>query len=444
MKKSLAFILSCLPFLSYGQDAYTLKFLPQVHQSQWSNASNQTDAKISIGLPVISGTSFSFYNSGFTYHELFHKIDENTTSIRPGEFIDRLKDKNLINIGANISLISVNVALPDFSVGFSVNDKIDMRFNYPKDLFKFFWYGNGAYIGKTLDIGSFALNASWYREYALHGTKNYKKWTFGASPKLLFGKVNINTRESSLKITTAEDFYAISANTKMNVETSGFSDSTDKALGNDGIDAVGSKNMGFGIDLGAKYQVNDQIAISAGVNNLGSIKWNNKVHNFTAGPSSFTFDGFNGDNLFKGDTSILSTSQFLDSIKNTIKFDKNSAGYKTALPYELFVMGTYALTEKHSFGAQLNAQRFNKKFVFAGTLYYQLTLSEHFSGSLSYTAKSNSFFNLGMAIVARFSPVQFYFATDNWWASIKPLDSKNVNLHMGINLAIGNKDKSKK
>lgn len=447
MKRYFLFIALCLPFISQAQDAYTLKFLPQIQQSQWSNASNQTDAKITVGIPVLSDISFFFYNSGFSYRSVFQKENDSTTRISPGKIIDKLKDKNLLGFGTTISLLSVNYAAEDYSIGFSINDKAYLQFNYPKDALRLLWYGNGPYIGQEVNVGKFGLNASWYREYALHLTKNHEKWTFGASPKLLFGKVNINTAASSLNIYTEPDYYAITATANMNIQTSGIADSTDRNNNNVPSGSqyfFNSKNVGLGIDLGAKYQYSDRLSFSAGINNLGYISWKSQVHNYVSGPSKIQFDGFRlEDYLSGGDSSLLSTQRFLDTVKNLVKFEKNSDAYKSSLPYEAFVIANYALTDKHAVGFQLNTERYYQKNVWAGTLCYQLTLGKHFSGALSYTAKSSAFFNLGGGITARFGGVQIYFATDNWWASVQPLNSKNTNMHFGINLAFGDSGRKK-
>jgi hypothetical protein len=445
MKKYLLAGLLSLPFAASAQDAYTLKFLPELQQSQWVNPTNQTDAKMSFGLPVLSGVSFYLFNSGFTYNSLFHRVNDSTMAIHPNDFIDKLKNRNLVALGANVSLLSMNLAYENFSVGFSVTDKADVRFVYPKDLFKFAWYGNGAYIGQSLNIGNFGLKASWYREYALHGTYNYGRWTFGASPKLLFGKTNINTRESYLQVYTAPDYYAITAMTEMNIETSGIADSNDRKEGNMSFPgyAFNRRNVGLGIDLGAKYDVNEKLDIGGGINNLGYIKWKSNIHNYTAGPTSFTFDGFKLEDFFQGDTNFISTDQYIDSVSKLIKFEKNSKSYKTSLPTEFYVIGNYKFDDRNTLGAQINMQRFSKKMIFASTLCYRLKVSKHFTGALSYSMKSSSAFNLGGAVIVNFGGAQFYLATDNWWAAVKPLDAKNTNLHMGINAVIGDRFKKK-
>ena len=442
--KKLQLLLSilALPAFTFAQDAYTMKFLPQLQQSQWGAAANETDAKISIGLPVISSTSVNLYNTGFTYHDLFHKVNDSTTAIHPGDFIGKLKSNNFLCFGVSVSLLSFTYAKPDYSIGFSINDRADFQFRYNKNLFNLLWHGNGAFLGQNVDIGNFGVNAMWYREYALHGTRKYKKWTFGASPKLLFGKTNINTQSSSVSLYTDPDFYALTANANINVQTAGIQDSNDSKNGTtpNAHDYIfNTKNKGLAIDLGAKYELNDKITIAGGINDLGYIRWQGQVHNYSSGNTSFTFNGFDAQSYLQGDSNFISSKQFTDSITHIVKFKETSDAYTTALPYELYAMGTYKLNDHHMFGLQINGQHFYKSMIYAATLCYQFQAGKHFTGALTYTAKRGTPFNIGGGIIARFAGMQWYFATDNWWAAVKPLDSKNVNLHMGINIVLGDK-----
>ena len=442
MKKLLITLLVLLPFIGSAQDTYTLKFLPQLQQSQWFNATNQPDAKISIGLPVLSSFSFYIYNSGFTYHDMFSKVGDTALAVHMGSFIDKLKDKNYIGFGASYSLFSACVSLKQFTVGLSVNDRMDVQFNYPKDMFKLLWYGNGAYLGKTLEIGNFGINASYYREYALHAAVNYNKWTFGISPKLLYGKANINTKETSVKLYTDPAFYDLTATANINIQTSGIPDSNDNKNGflNSGEKVrsyfFNTQNKGYGVDLGVKYNFTKNLSLAAGINDLGYINWNSTIHNYTAHGNTFTFDGLHADNYFQGDSNIVSATKIVDTIKKLIKYDKNSEVYSTTLPYEVYGMVNYRL-KHHWFGLNVTAKKFSDDWLYAGTLSYQLKFGRHFTGALTYTAKSNAAFNIGGALILQFFHMQWYLATDNWYAAVKPLDSKNMNVNMGMNIVFG-------
>jgi len=441
MKKIILAVLGIWPLFAHSQEIYTMKFLPQLAQSQWSNATNESDNNLSIGLPVISGTSFYFYNSGFTYNDLFKKVNDSTTAIHPGQFINGLKTNNYLSLGVNVSLFSISMKLPKgFTAGFSVNDRADVMFSYPKAFLSLLWYGNGPDIGKSVDVGNFGLNATWYREYAVHINKQYGKWTFGASPKLLFGKTNINTKESSFKLYTDTGYYALTGTANMNVQTSGMHDSDNQNQFNSASNYIfNSQNKGLAIDLGAKYEINDKFSVAAGVNDLGYIHWKSAIYNYTAN-SSFTFNGFDASGYFQGDSNIISSQKLTDSVSNLVKFNNNVSSYTTYLPYNLYGMGFFKL-RKQVIGLELSAERFNKTYLYAATASYQINLGRHFTADLTYTAKTATPFNIGGALIFQFLHLQLYFVTDNWWAPIDPLNSKNVNLQFGMNLVFGHKKK---
>ncbi|MFM2223952.1 MAG: hypothetical protein RJA07_154 [Bacteroidota bacterium] len=440
MKKLILLMLCFVSLAAMAQDEYTFKFLSQINQSSFYNASNKTDAKISVGLPMLSSNSFYLYNNGFTYHDLIKKVDDTTAQLQLGNVIDKLKNKNYIGFGSSLSLFSFNYAKQKFSVGFSVNERMMFQFNYPGDLLKLIWNGNGNYLGQNLEIGNFEVNLSYYREYATHFTYKYKKWQFGASPKILFGKANINTAQSSITLLTDPTTFKLSTQANFNVQTSGFPDSTERK--NAGVPTVknyifNTANKGFAIDLGATYQYNEKLKITVGINDLGSIKWKSRTHNYTMTNARVDFEGVNVADMVDSNSTISQT-KLVDSLKNIFKYKTNEESYKTRLPLSMYAMATYELSKHHSFGAQLTTNTFHANYISALTLFYQLKLSKHFSASMSYTNKSNSPFNLGGGIVVQLLGMQTYFVTDNWWAAVKPLDSKNANFRFGMNIVIGN------
>ena len=449
MKKALYILGLLMPFAVKGQDNYTLKFMPQLQQSQWFCPTNQPDAAVSIGLPGLSGASFYIYNSGFTYHDVFKSPNDSQKSVNMGAIFNQLKPINYVTAGISVPLFSINVAKENYSFGFSINDKADFQFSYPDNTFKLLWYGNGYYLGKNLQVGNFGLNASWYREFALHAAVTSGNWTFGASPKLLFGMTNINTVQSSLVVNTnPNDFYKVTATANMNIQMSGIADSTDNNKGgyfNTTANALGyvfnPGNPGFAIDLGAKYAFDEHLNVGGGINNLGFISWRSNIHNYTVDNASFVFDGLHAENYLQGDTTSLISTTLHDSIKNIIKFNKNSDHYMTYTPYDIYLMGNYDL-RNNWFGLELSARRFNGFFLYSATACYQLRLGKYFSGVLTYTVRNYAPFNIGGGIVLRALGMQFFAVTDNWYAAVVPLDSKNANLNFGMNLAFGNRKKT--
>jgi hypothetical protein len=441
MKKIiLTFSLCWIAIFAHAQDEYTLKFLSQINQSSQVNASNRTDAKITIGLPALSSNAFYLFNNGFTYNDLILKNADGSLLIQPGNVIDKLKLRNHLGFGSNISILSFNYATPKFSAGFSINEKVTFKLTYPGDLFKMLWNGNGAYLGDTLQIGNFEINANYYREFATHFTYTYKKWQFGLSPKFLFGKANINTAQSSILFNTDANYYALSADANMNVQTSGFPDSTEQK--NNAAPTAknyifNTANKGYALDASAKFQYNEKLNFVGGFTDWGYISWKSRVHNYTMDNAHVTFSGVNIADLVDSNSTINS-GKLTDSLQKIFHINHNQEAYNSRLPLGLYAMANYQFNKHHSAGVQLSTNSFHKNTVFAMSVCYQYKLSKHFSAALTYTNKTYSPFNLGGGLTLQFLGMQYYFVTDNWWAAIKPLASKNMNFRFGMNIVIGN------
>ncbi|NCX95948.1 MAG: hypothetical protein EBX41_05980 [Chitinophagia bacterium] len=432
--------------LLHAQNSNTMGFMEQLPQSQWICAANMVNNKITIGLPAVSGISLGLYNSGFTYHDVFKNAGNDRTAIRIGNVIDKMKSTNYVGFDMNMALFSLTYAKKDLAVGISANEHFDFRFNYPKDIFALLWYGNAPYIGTNLEIGNFGINSSWYREYALHVTKKFNKLTVGVSPKLLYGKMNIYTKQTSVKLYTDAEYYALTTTAALDIRTSGIPDTNDLKGNNSyyGTDYVmNTKNGGFAIDAGARYYITPKLDIGAGVYNLGSINWNSRVHNYKAATQPITFDGIHAEQFLQSDSSSINFDKLTDSLRNLLEFSKNSTPYKTVLPYSLYAIVNYKAGESHYFGGRLNLERFNKTFLFSATLNYQFRLSKHFTLDGSYTYKNKSAFNIGGGLIVQLLNMQWYIVTDNWWAAVKPLDTKNMNISMGMNAQFGNRVKKK-
>jgi hypothetical protein len=266
---------------------------------------------------------------------------------------------------------------------------------------------------------------------------------------MLFGKSDIHTAASSLTLYTDPNYYQLTAAAKMNIQTSGIPNidsSNQKTIDEKYIRSYlfNTANKCFAIDLAARYQFKDNLIFAAGMNDVGFINWRSNIYNVTSDVSSFTFDGIHAQDFFQNDTSsTISSQKYLDSISNKLKLKKNYDSYRTMIPMNFYAMATYQLTLKHRFSAMFNWYSFEHQQSRALTLGYQYKLSKHFSVAATYTGKSRSAFNLGGGLIFQFLNMQWYFVTDNWWAAVKPLDSKNVNLRFGMNIVWGNSDKKK-
>lgn len=94
----------------------------------------------------------------------------------------------------------------------------------------------------------------------------------------------------------------------------------------------GLDGKGFGIDLGATYQLLDNLTLSAAITDIGVIKW--KGSEATLTPETFSFDGFH--HIGSEDEPITDESdldqevdQFEEDAKQLIRFNPEQDKYST-------------------------------------------------------------------------------------------------------------------
>jgi hypothetical protein len=212
--------------------------------------------------------------------------------------------------------------------------------------------------------------------------------------------------------------------------------------------------MGFGLDLGAVYQVTDRINLSAGITDLAFIKWKKNITNLEAN-STFRFSGFNITDVVNGTRTFDQIAQdMVDSLKNSFTIIDDTLGFTTYLPVGVSLGGSFNLTKSFSLGILSHSVITGKQFREALTMSANLNFGNAFSTSISYTAENRRFDNLGAGIAFRAGFFQFYLIADNipvMWNKIildqgniqMPTSWNTINMRLGFNLAFGNKIKKK-
>ena len=107
---------------------------------------------------------------------------------------------------------------------------------------------------------------------------------------------------------------------------------------------------------------------------------------------------------------------------------------RQSLPTKIYLSSTYELTEKLRLGALLYTEMDARdtRFGFVANANYKMSDLLTVGGTLGL--RNGSFDNLGLSAVAKLGPVQVYAVTDNVIGAFKPLEAKNSNARLGINL----------
>jgi hypothetical protein len=211
------------------------------------------------------------------------------------------------------------------------------------------------------------------------------------------------------------------------------------------------QNMGFGIDLGAEYIVNDYFVVSAALTDVGFIKWKSDLSNLESFGTT-ELRGLDFEDIYEGRATIDDLyNSMKDSLRNAFILAGTDKRFTMKLPVGLTIAGSYILNEKYSFGLLSSSRLVGSHFREAITLSANMNVGNRVSTTLSYSICNDNFSSLGIGAAVRASVFQFYFLCDripfSWKrAGIQPdsfvLPSNWSTLHarFGINLVFGNKE----
>jgi hypothetical protein len=449
--------------------------LPQNHLL---NPAMRPSNKVYIGLPALSGINLNINNNFVNFSDVFmpgSTGDSVITFLHPdndiNDFIGKIKDKNSLEPQATVQLFGLG-----FSAGKSnyifldINDRIEGNMVLPGDIFKLALLGNESFVGDKIDLSSLRGDIKYYREIGLGFSRDItSKLRIGVKAKLLKGIATASIVNRSLEIAVNNDYthtldadmtVNLSAPMKVymdasqNIDSLVFDDSRFNETSGIVDFLMGKKNTGFGIDIGATYNVTEKIIVSAAITDLGFIKWKKDLTNLNA-ESQFTFSGLNIVDVANGTKTFDELGQeMIDSLKNSFKVSDSQNPFTTYLPFGVTLGGSYNLTKSFSLGVLSYSRFIGKQMRESLTLSANVNFGNAFSTSLSYTAANHRFDNLGLGLAFRPGIFQFYILSDRipvMWNKIKtdgatiplPTSWNTIHLRFGMNIVFGNKVKKK-
>jgi outer membrane protein OmpA-like peptidoglycan-associated protein len=465
MKKLLSVIL-ILVYLTKAkaQQSLTLYNMQAIPQAMYVNPGMMPLTNINIGLPGISSNYINYGNNGFALHDLI-KVDGNGGMlIDANSFLGKLKTNNNLNINAHIDILSFGFKVKKRNYfSFNLTERVDIRMSYTKDLFSFAINGNGAAANLNRDMNlKIGLDATHFREWGVNYTREVikDKLTIGGRLKYLSGIENVNTEKTSATLNTSSQYYALTGNANVSVNSSG----VDSASQNHEASILGfntgRKNQGAAIDIGASYQFNKKLSFSASIIDFGFIHWKDYTTNYVSNNPNATvhYNGINVNQAFSDSANFGSSiGNYGDSLKNSFGVQTKHTSYTTMLTTQFYLGANYWLNEKNNVGLVLNGRYANKQFNPAVCVSFNNKVGRWFSASASYSIINRSYNNVGLGL-AFTGPVQFYIVSDNILSFLVfdkyksdnssfmvPAYSHNINVRFGINITLGKvpKDKDK-
>lgn len=438
-------LFSLLMFTANAQHELGVHFMEDIWQSGQTNPAFMNDQKVVIALPSVYAR---FYHSGFTFEDAFRENGDEL-SFNLDNAITALEDKNDLNVNLNIDVLGVALRFDDIQVGLSWSVKGNAYTQYTRETLDLFWNGNADYVGRTANINpEFQFTA--YNEIGLSGAYNWQdKFTFGTKIKYLTGISDTSTDgDNTLSLTTSDDVYQISYDSDFSFRRAGFSQAADFAelTENDfslyNLNDLTGGNNGFGIDLGVTANLIDRLTLSVAVTDLGRISWKNETYEYNS-KGIYTYEGLDLFDYVSSDTLDSDRladdfEQVLDTIAEILDIRSTASdGYTTSLNTKAYLSGSYEVLDDLTIGALIYIENANKSTQPGFALSARKKFGKWFTLGASYAFRSQRFDNLGLNAVAHLGPVQIYAVSDNIAPLFKPLDSKNYNFRVGLNLAFG-------
>lgn len=409
-----------------------------IPQGNHMNPTFFPDAKFYVSLPVISGIQMSLNNS-FGYKDLFTKIP-NTDSvlINVDNLLSKLDNGDRIDFNSNISLFQFGLRLNQTSfITVFANERISAGMAYPVEFLRYALKGNLGYGGNSFTERDLKISANYFREIGVGYSRDLsilggRRLSVGVRIKMLQGLVNVHSSDNlSFDINTdSQSFDMIVDINEPAFYTAGIDDNS---LGGDNPGSyLGSNgNRGFGLDLGAEFDLNEKVNIALAINDIGSINWSDEVKNYTVNNTRITYEGLdlkNTDDLGGALTDTLS-SKFND--------EENALSFKRSLDARIFLGGTYQILPKANISASITNKFILGKPNTSFGLGYTHKFGKILTASATMTKKPKQKPSFGGGFALKLGFFQLYTVVDNAFGYRDVTSLKNMDFRIGINFIFG-------
>ena len=371
---------------------------------------------ISFGLPGI-GLSV---NNPFQLNEFL--VKNNTTNKLETNFDNLLRNAQTVNqsnIHLSTSLFMLAYKTSKGSISVFVNSKFTNNWQYTNEFMAI--AANGI---NDFNLSNNQLNTTLYHESGLGITQQFlnKKLSIGLRLKYLNGIAHTSLKNNaslSLNIDDTNQNWNITA-TNATLRTSGVTNDEKSYF---------TGNNGFGIDLGATYQLSEKWVVALSINDFGTINWseNNKSYNIEDTPGTI----YSGVNLEDGSV-LKEIESALNTVFNATETIEN---FSTKLTTKTYFSAKYYANKKNVFSTV-----FANTHVFGNlnsnyALGYNRLHKKSTYGLLTSIDSQQQQIKLGGNAAVNIGALQIYVATDNFLNAFRKVaEISQSEIYLGLNL----------
>ena len=451
MRRFNFFVCSIFFFASLGVElrAQGELSLYQLHsslsQSNQLNPAFFPEYKVVVGLPAISSIRFFADNDDLSFNDYFIYNENNQLELDTANLPDLVKDLNQTRYNLAVQLLYVGLRTKRNHFSLALNQKNDIRFNYPGDIVRWAIRGpaDPRVANNTISLSDLKARAISYSEIALgYGRQINDRLTLGLRLKYLLGFGAFETENINAFVHAGIDSVTL-ANGSLKANTSGFTlfdeDNPDVASY-----LTSGGNNGFAVDIGGRYQLNDRLAFSAAINDLGFITWRDYTQSYEIDPVFYTYAGFGILDFLNNIADNQFLQSQLDSLENLYdprEVEGNS--FTTSLAANAYLAAHYQLTKKHHLGATLYVDMLDGKLTPQVGVSYNLQVGRIFSALVGVSYADGSVSNVGLGMAVKLGNLQLFGTSERFNSAFYPARASSIDAHAGMNLVFGKIEKDK-
>ena len=425
------------------------RFNANLPQSNLLNPAFYPNHKVVIGLPVISSIYVSADNDGMAFRDIFRQSESDSLELDTVSIFKKLRDTQRIRVNESVQLFYFGLRGEKSYFSFGIHQVFETRFHYPGDIIGWATRGPGShhYDGKSLDIGKFYGRGMAYNKVSVNYTRDItSRFRAGARFNYLLGVGAAETTDVSGALTMGTDSVSIHTG-NLRVQTAGV-DFFDQ----DGLDArdytdylLRSKNKGMSLDLGATYNITDNLMVSAAVNDNGYIQWKDYTRSYQVNPVHYTFRGFDLLELLNESPGQDFLEDELDSLESLYTSAETTGGtFTTPLTGKFYAGINYRLMNVNNFSALVYFDVFRKRIDPAISLGYNLQVGRLINATVGITYQNKQITNIGAGIALKLTGLQLYATSDRANSFVYPSRASRGDVHFGANLVFGKVKKKDK
>lgn len=409
-----------------------------------------------FGIPVLGSLGAMISSNSLSISD-FQDIMDDENGFLSQKFINNLEDDNTMTIDFNTDVLSFGFYAGRSFWSINVGARVIFNASIPKSMFEFARNAGEIEAGDHYEIEDFDISANAYAEVGLgYSRKVNDRLYVGARVKALLGAGNLDAQINRISVDATGDA------TSWSVETDGRLEASMKGLDlvneegtpyiNDvDMDSFGISGFGLGFDLGASYEVIDNLHLSAAILDLGFISWGKSSTKVATTNQTFNYQTLASDagiSTNPEDYEDLTEDEINDMIENYVP-----EGATDILDYDLFrfteeeeVSGrTTSLVSTLNIGAEYTfwENRFgigllsSTQFV-SPKSYSELTVSANFRPGNAFGATLSYSFLRGKTIGLGIKLGNFFIGTD--YMMTKSFDdAQRLNAYLGVTLGFGKK-----